>query len=363
VKIGVLGGGQLGRMMALAAHPLAMRCVFLDPAADAPAGAVGEHIRGSYEDPAKLAEISARCQVATYEFESVPVESARALAAKVPVYPPPRALEVSQDRLPEKQFFERLGVPTAAFAPVSSEDDLTRALERLGFPAVLKTRRFGYDGKGQALLRNMQDARDAWSSLGEQPLIVEKFVTFRRELSVIGVRGRDGETRFWPVVENHHAGGILRLSLAPAPGLDAAAQKNAEDIAGRVLRELEYVGVAAIELFDTDAGLLANEMAPRVHNSGHWTIEGAETSQFENHVRAITGLPLGATASLGPCAMVNLIGKMPDAAAVLATEGAHFHSYEKEPAPGRKLGHVTIRARTQEELAAKLARVRALVGE
>jgi 5-(carboxyamino)imidazole ribonucleotide synthase len=361
--IGVLGGGQLGRMLALAGVTLGERFVFLDPSAESPARHVGDLRVAPYDDDAALAEIASRCEVVTYEFESVPVAAVRAIEAMgTAVWPPPGALEVAQDRFLEKSFFERLGIPTAAFARVDSEAELVSALARIGLPAVLKTRRFGYDGKGQAVLRERGDAARAWSAVGGAPSIVEKFVPFDRELSILGVRGRDGTAASYALVENHHEGGILRVSYAPAPHIDARLQAQASSYVERIARELSYVGVIALELFAVGLELVANEMAPRVHNSGHWTIEGAETSQFENHVRAIAGLPLGATACLGASAMVNLIGTMPDRALVLGVEGAHLHAYDKEPAPGRKLGHVTVRGATHADIGDRVARIRDLAG-
>jgi 5-(carboxyamino)imidazole ribonucleotide synthase len=339
-----------------------MQLRLLDPAPDAPAARLAPQERAAFDDPAALAGFAAGLDLATYEFENVPVVAARALAGHVPVYPPPQALEVAQDRVAEKCFFQSLGAPTPRFATVDTRADLDAALVLVGWPAVLKTRRLGYDGKGQALLRSDQDADRAWDALapaaGPADLILERFVSFRRELSLIAARGRDGATAFYPLVENTHRDGILRRSIAPAPGPRQALQEHAEQIAARALEALDYVGVLAIELFDVgDEQLLVNEMAPRVHNSGHWTIEGAETSQFEQHMRAIAGLPLGETAMRGYAAMVNLIGAVPDAAAVLAVPGAHLHLYEKAPRPGRKLGHITVRADTPAELARRLALV------
>jgi 5-(carboxyamino)imidazole ribonucleotide synthase len=344
VTLGILGGGQLGWMLARAAEPLGIRCRVLDPSPDAPAGRAGELVVGAYDDPAALDRFAEGLRLATYEFENVPVASARRLAARLDVLPPPRALEVAQDRVAEKAFFESAGIPVTPWRPVSSPADLERALDELGRPAVLKTRRLGYDGKGQHVIRGPGDAEVAWARLGGAPLVLEAFVPFARELSVIAARGRDGAVACYPLVENEHAEGILRRSRAPAPGLAAGLQAEAGRHAGRVLDALGYVGVLAIELFEVEGRLLANELAPRVHNSGHWTIEGAETSQFENHVRAVTGLPLGPTAPRGASLMVNLIGAVPDAAAVLAVPGAHLHLYGKAPRPGRKLGHVTLRA-------------------
>jgi 5-(carboxyamino)imidazole ribonucleotide synthase len=342
MTIGILGGGQLGRMLALAGYPLGLRFRFLDPAPDTPAGRLAEHIVGRYDDPAVLERFVQGVDLVTYEFENVPVKAARWLAERVPVLPPPQALETAQDRLYEKECFWRLDIPTAPFVAVDSCADLEAAIERIGLPAVLKTRRFGYDGKGQAVLHTTADIAPAWKALGGVPLILEGFVPFDRELSILAVRGRSGAMAFYPLVENHHREGILRLSLAPAPDLPSALQAQAERYAARVLEALDYVGVLAIELFQVGKQLLANEMAPRVHNSGHWSIEGAETSQFENHLRAVLGLPLGSTAPRGVSAMLNLIGSMPERAAVLAHPGAHLHLYDKAPRPGRKLGHITL---------------------
>jgi 5-(carboxyamino)imidazole ribonucleotide synthase len=354
VTVGILGGGQLGRMIALAGYTLGQRFVFLDPSADSSAGHVGNLRVGAYDDEERLSELARKSDVVTYEFENVPVSSARFLNELVPVYPPPAALEVSQDRLDEKRFFERLGIPTAPFRAVSSREELERAIAEMGLPVVVKTRRFGYDGKGQWFLRTEADAARVWDALGAASLIVEGFVPFEREMSILGVRGKDGSVRFWPLVENEHRDGILRLSIPASDAWTPELQTRAERHATDVMNALGYVGVLAIELFLVDGALVANEMAPRVHNSGHWTIEGAETSQFENHVRAIVGAPLGSTRLVAPCAMLNVIGKMPPRERVLAVEGAHLHAYGKDAAPGRKIGHVTIRATSRAELCAKV---------
>jgi 5-(carboxyamino)imidazole ribonucleotide synthase len=366
--IGILGAGQLGRMLALAGYPLGLRFRFLDPAPKAPAGHMAEHMQAGYADAATLERFSAGLDAVTYEFENVPVAAARFLAERVPVYPPPAALEVAQDRLVEKTFFQKLGIATPPFAPVDNQADLNAAIAQIGLPAVLKTRRLGYDGKGQLILREPADAATAWARLGHAPLILEGFVPFERELSILAARGHDGETAFFPLIENHHRDGILRLSLAPAPGITPALQSAAEQIAARALTALEYVGVLAIELFQVmsgqahdDLSLVVNEMAPRVHNSGHWTIEGAETSQFEQHLRAVLGLPLGATAARGYSAMVNLIGALPDSAAVLAIPGAHLHLYGKQPRAGRKLGHVTLRAENEGLLRTRLEQLQQMI--
>jgi 5-(carboxyamino)imidazole ribonucleotide synthase len=301
--------------------------------------------------------------VVTYEFENVPVAAANHLAERVPVYPSPRALEVAQDRLKEKHLFRDLGIGTAPFAPVETLADLTAAVEVLGLPAVLKTRTQGYDGKGQRVLRRGEDLAVAFGTLGGRPLILEGFVPFRRELSILAARSRTGETAFWPLVENVHRDGILRLSIAPAQGGDATLTDAAAALAGRALEALDYVGVLAIELFEHDGRLLANEMAPRVHNSGHWTIEGSRTSQFENHLRAVLGLPLGSTGSIGVAAMVNLIGETPDPASLLEIDGSHLHLYGKPARPGRKLGHVTLVESDRAALDAALGRVASVIDE
>ncbi len=330
MRVGCLGGGQLGKMLALAGHPLGLRFIFWDNNAEAPAGHLGKLLVGHYNDPSILQRFARAVEVITFEFENVPVDSAYYLAQRHPLFPPARALEVSQDRLQEKILFRRLGIPTPEFLPVETRNDLTQGLRTLGLPAVLKTRRFGYDGKGQFVLRKRGDSARAWEALGGVPLLLEAFVPFRRELSVLAVRDRKGDHAFYPLVENLHREGILRRSLAPAPGLSAKLQALAERHAVRVLDELNYVGVLAIEFF------------PRVHNSGHWTIEGAETSQFENHMRAVAGLPLGPTAATGHSVMFNLIGELPDTEAILRVPGAHLQIYGKRPGPKRKLGHVTV---------------------
>ncbi|MDB4933924.1 MAG: Phosphoribosylaminoimidazole carboxylase ATPase subunit [Labilithrix sp.] len=340
--------------MAIAGVALGQRFVFLDPGAESSAGHVGNLRVGAYDDEERLSELARKSDVVTYEFENVPVGSARFLNELVRVYPPPRALEVSQDRLDEKRFFASLGIPTAGFAPVATNDDLEKAVATLGLPAVLKTRRFGYDGKGQWVLRTREDVENAWEALGAASLVLEAFVPFEREMSILAVRSKTGETRFYPLVENEHRGGILRVSYPKSDAWTPELQARAEAHAGRVLAELDYVGVLAIELFITGGELVANEMAPRVHNSGHWTIEGAETSQFENHVRAILGMPLGSTRMVGYSAMINAIGKLPPRDEVLAIEGAHLHAYAKHEAPGRKVGHVTVRAESKRELCDKI---------
>jgi 5-(carboxyamino)imidazole ribonucleotide synthase len=361
--VAVLGGGQLGRMLALAGIPLGLGFRFLDPSPDAAAGALGLLVVGGLGDETALTHVTEGAAVVTYEWEGVPGAAARFVASTGrPVLPPPVALDVAQDRLLEKELCRRLGIGTPEFAAVDDRADLERAVKELGLPAVLKTRRGGYDGKGQVVLREPGDVGRAWSALGDVPLILEGRVPFDRELSVLAVRGRDGATACWPLVENHHEGGILRRSFAPAPGLTAGLQTSGERLAGKLLDVLEYAGVLAVELFDVHGELLVNELAPRVHNSGHWTIEGAVTSQFENHLRAILGWPLGSTAAVGVSAMVNCVGALPDRESVLAIPGAHLHDYAKAPRPGRKVGHVTITAADADELRARVAPLRGLPG-
>jgi len=360
-RIGILGAGQLGLMLAQAARDLDIGCRFYAETDDAPAASLGPVITGAMDDDERLARFADGLDVVTYEWENIPVHAARRIDELVPVRPGTRALEASQDRLAEKTFFVGQGQPTARFAAVDSQSDVKDAIEDLGFPLVLKTRRLGYDGKGQRMLRQPKDASDAWQALGGRPLIAEQWVPFDRELSIIAVRGLDGSIACYPLIENTHADGILRTSLTPAPKLAEQTQKAAERCAIRVLTALDYVGVLAIELFDVAGQLLVNEMAPRVHNSGHLTIEGAVTSQFENHIRAIAGLPLGDTSIRGAAAMVNLIGNHPPPADLLAVKGARLHLYGKEPRPGRKLGHVTVCADTQDQATGRQRQIQAIV--
>lgn len=357
--VGILGGGQLARMLALSGAPLGLRFLVLDSTPDACAAQFAPLLEADYRDEAALAAFARQVDVATFDFENVPADAARWLAERIPVFPNPRALSVAQDRLAEKSLFRELGIPVPDFADVGSRADLDAAIARIGAPAILKTRRLGYDGKGQFRIKTAADADAAWQALGAQAesvgLILEDFVPFQREVSVVAVRGRDGEFRTWPLTENWHDSGILSASLAPAT-LDTALAAKAVANAHRVAEALDYVGVFALELFLKDGELLANEMAPRVHNSGHWTIEGAETSQFQNHLRAVLGLPLGDTRMLGHACMLNWIGEMPAAAPVLAEACGHWHDYGKSPREGRKVGHATFRADSAAELASALSR-------
>jgi 5-(carboxyamino)imidazole ribonucleotide synthase len=368
MNVGILGGGQLGYMLALAGYPLGLQFRFLDPSPEAPVGRIASRVNADFTNADALERFANGLDRVTYEFENVPVESVKILAKRVPVFPSPKALEVAQDRLREKTLFRELGIATADFIPVQNAADLDAAIKKLTLPAILKTCRMGYDGKGQWMLRTAEDvlrakaemsapadAARATNEVSGTPYVLERFVPFSRELSILSVRSSAGEIIFYPLVENHHREGILRLSLAPAPHLELKTQQAAEQAARRVLEALEYVGVLAIELFELDGKLLANEMAPRVHNSGHWTIEGAVTSQFENHLRAVCGFPLGSATTLGHSAMLNLIGETPAPAEVLAIRDAHLHLYGKSPRPGRKLGHVTVHASSAKHLGEQLA--------
>ena len=354
MTIGILGGGQLGYMLALAGYPLDFHFRFLDPSPQAPVGRVASRVTAEYTDFEALEKFAHGLALVTYEFENVPVEALRFLQKLVPVYPSAQALETAQDRRSEKLLFQTLDIPTTRFAVINSARELHQTVKKIGLPAILKTCRLGYDGKGQWVLRTGEDVERVRNAIPSAPLILEEFVKFSRELSILAVRARNGETVFYPLVENHHRDGILRLSLAPAPRLTEALQREAEAVARRVLESLDYVGVLAIELFECNGHLLANEMAPRVHNSGHWTIEGAVTSQFENHLRAVSGLPPGDTGTLGFSAMLNLIGELPDSNELLSVPGAHLHLYGKSLRSGRKVGHVTVRADSNEQLQQRL---------
>lgn len=357
--VGVLGAGQLGRMLALAGAPLGLRFVFVDPDESAPAARLGRHIVADYTDAAAL-EALAQTDVVTYEFESVPTAAVDALAGKVSVFPPPRALSVARDRLEEKRLFTQLGIPTPRYLPVATPQALALAVKETGLPCVLKTRTLGYDGKGQVVVRDGDEVARLWSHVEGNLAILESFVPFSRELSVLGVRAQDGATRFYPLIENAHTSGVLRTSRSPAPDVTPELQARAHDYAAKLLDALDYVGVLALEMFQVEGELWANEIAPRVHNSGHLTIEGARTSQFENHLRAILGLPLGETELLGAAGMVNCVGAMPKPGDVLSVPDAHLHDYDKTPRPGRKVGHVTLRAADATRLEPRMQQLREL---
>jgi 5-(carboxyamino)imidazole ribonucleotide synthase len=361
MTVGIVGAGQLGRMLALAGYPLGLDFLCLDPARDAPAGQVAPLLSGAFTDPALLRELARRCEVVTFDWENVPGASLRTLrrgAHRPRIAPPAAALECGQDRVSEKRLFERLRIPTTRWRAVDSRVSLASALEAVGLPGVLKTRRLGYDGKGQALIRTRRDAARAFERLGGVPLLYEEWVPFDCEVSVIGARGARGQTAVYPLCGNIHGAGILRLTRAPFG--PPRWQRRAAHYLTRVLSHFRYRGILTIEFFVRAGELIANEMAPRVHNSGHWTIEGAATSQFENHLRAILGLPLGSTRALGYSAMLNLIGRVPPRARLLALDGLHLHDYGKQPRPGRKVGHVTV---VEPSAAARDARARRLAAE
>jgi 5-(carboxyamino)imidazole ribonucleotide synthase len=327
-------------MLALAAYPLGLQCEFLDRDATGPGGQVAPILVGALDDAALLSRLASRSDVLTFDWENIPGHALASLGRLTRIRPPPRALKVSQDRLHEKALFTRLGVPVTPHLAVDSRGALQRALRTIGLPGVLKTRRLGYDGKGQAVIRNAAGADAAWARLAGQSLIYEALQGFSREVSIIGARSRRGELAYYPLSANTHAGGILRYCVAPYT--NHRLERAAALYLRRVMQALNYVGVLAIEFFVVEGRLMANEMAPRVHNSGHWTIEGCVTSQFENHLRAICDLPLGSTRALGAAAMINFLGQMPSRERLLGIEGLAWHDYGKAPRTGRKLGHCTI---------------------
>lgn len=362
-RVGVLGGGQLGRMLGLAGIPLGVRFHFLEPAEGAPAAAVGETIPGEYHDLRALDILAERVEVVTYEFENVPASATERLhQRRTRVLPPPQALGVAQDRLLEKERFLELDIPTPEFRPAATKREVWRAAEEMGLPLVLKTRTQGYDGKGQRTLRIPEDVPPAWEALkNDRGVLVERFIPFQRELSLVALRTAKGEFRAYPLVENLHENGILVRTLAPAPHVTPSLQEEAEEYVQALMKSLDYVGILALEFFQWNGQLLANEFAPRVHNTGHWTQDGAGTSQFENHLRAILDLPPGPTHADGYTVMFNLLGRLPSIDALLREPLARVHLYDKEPRPGRKLGHVNITGREWKKVEAAAKRVEALV--
>ncbi len=358
MKVGILGGGQLARMLVEAGTPLGLDFVIVDPNPDACAAGMGRFIHADFADPGALDQLAA-CDRVTCDFENVPADALARIADRVAVRPSAAALAAAQDRLVEKNRFIRLGMETPGFAEVDSRIDLHAAVEKLGLPAVVKTRRMGYDGKGQMVLRDAEDLELAWQKLGEYPLIVEQWVAFEHECSITAVRSVDGELRCWPVSRTWHRNGILRLA-APltVPG---SRQRDAQALVSVLAENLDYVGCLTLELFVTDGRLLANEFAPRVHNSAHWSIEGAVCSQFENHLRAVCGLPLGETDLRGAAAMVNFIGQMPPASSWLRLPGLHWHAYGKAAREGRKVGHATLCAPAPGDLKSLLPRLKGMV--
>jgi len=350
--VGIVGAGQLGRMLALAGYRLGLGFLFLDKSEDAPGGQIGDIILGEFSDPKKIEELASKVDLLTYDVENVPVEALAGIPKDKPFLPPIAALAAGQDRLSEKTLFNQLKIPTTRFQAVETMPELEEAIHDIGYPAVLKTRRLGYDGRGQRVIRSPAELGSSFNARSGAPLILEEFVPFEREVSLIGVRNLKGETAFYPLAQNTHRDGILRLSIAPYP--DKKLQTQAQKYVKKVMEHFDYAGVLTIEFFVKKGKLIANETAPRVHNSGHWTIEGAVTGQFENHMRAILGLPLGDTWPIGYSAMVSFIGTMPTREEILKIKGAHYHDYGKEPRPGRKLGHATLVCKTRKELMSRL---------
>ncbi|MFQ5982524.1 MAG: 5-(carboxyamino)imidazole ribonucleotide synthase [Woeseiaceae bacterium] len=353
MRVGIIGAGQLGQMLGRAGKRLDLTCTYLDPAAQPPARIVGPVLKYPFDSEAGLEQLASNVDVLTYEFENVSVEAIDKIADKTAVYPPTEALRIAQDRLNEKRLFEELAIPVAAYAPIESLAELREVARSIGLPLVLKTRRLGYDGKGQQPIHDEADTGPAWQALGGRPLLAEQWIPFDREVSAIGARSTNGEVALYPITENRHCDGILRTSCAPLTSEAIADQ--AGRYLRRLLERLQYVGVLALEFFVQGNRLFANEFAPRVHNSGHWTIEGAVTSQFENHLRAILDLPLGDTSAVAHAGMINLIGTMP--ATLTGDERLHLHDYGKKPRPGRKLGHITVLADSARARDAKLAEI------
>lgn len=362
-RLGIIGGGQLARMLAQAAHKLDIATIVLDPKADACAGQVTELVQAEYHDQTALNAVADQCDVLTFDFENVPADSLQQLSEHCRICPGADILAIGQDRLQEKNLFRELDIPVGGFYPVGSRPELLGALEQTGYPAILKTRRFGYDGKGQQVLRQTEDLEYAWRKLAGHDLILEQFISFDWECSIIGVRNDAGETRFYPLTKNHHSNGILSYSRAPIPGLDPALQNQAQNYLQRILERFEYVGVLTLELFVVGDKLLANEIAPRVHNSGHWTIDGAACSQFENHVRACCGLPLGSTQAACESLMLNWIGEVPNPRNFQAIDNLHWHDYGKAPREGRKVGHATLTADDSDTLLRQVKRIADSTGD
>lgn len=360
MKVGVIGGGQLGRMLALAGVPLGMQFVFLDPNPEACAVSLGKHLCADFSDRTQLEHLARSVDVVTFEFESVPAETVAFLEQLVPVYPGAEALRIAQDRWLEKSLFQELEIPTASFANIEHPKDLDLALVSTGLPAILKTRTLGYDGKGQVVVRHKEQLAQAWNQLGRVPCILEAMVPFTAEASLLAVRDRMGALCFYPLVQNIHQNGVLRLSM---PSTDHPLQAMAEAYAQVLLEHFDYVGVLGFEFFEVEGILKANEIAPRVHNSGHWTIEGAHCSQFENHLRAISGLPLGDVRTVGESAMLNFLGSIPPVARILSIEDAHVHHYGKAFRAGRKVGHVTVRSSTRDILDRQVMALESLIDQ
>lgn len=360
-RIGVLGAGQLGRMLAIAGYPLGQKFGFYGMSDDEPSALLG-HMYKQPDDADSLEKLVDFADVITYESENTSIEQVREIAKTTPVYPAEKSLYTAQHRGREKALFDELWIPCAPYQIVDSLDSLKQAADVIGFPAILKTTTEGYDGKGQFVIKDDSQIEQAWNEIGGRELILEGFVDFQRELSIVAVRNANNEHVYYPLVQNVHHKGILRYTIAPAQDVSEAIQKQAESYMEKLLDALDHVGVLTLELFETTTGLVANEMAPRVHNSGHWTIEGAKTSQFENHVRAITGLPLGDTSPRQPiAAMLNIVGETGPVEKVLEMPDAYLHLYDKAEREGRKLGHINLTAETQDELYEKIKQLNAFL--
>lgn len=358
-RVGILGAGQLGRMLAMAGYPLGHKFGFYGLSYDEPAAMLG-HMHIQSDEAHSLGQLVDFADVITYESENTSVELVEKISQTTPVYPSATSLYYSQHRAREKGLFTELNIPCAPYTLVNNLDELHQAVDMIGLPAILKTTTEGYDGKGQFVIKQTDQIEQAWSSIGEREAILEGFVEFKRELSIIAVRNADNQHVYYPLVENQHHEGILRLTIAPAQQISPAIQQQAETYMQALLDHMDHVGVLTLELFETEAGLVANEMAPRVHNSGHWTMEGAQTSQFENHIRAITGLPLGATAPRQAfAAMVNIIGQHGDIESVLTLPNTFLHLYDKAERAGRKLGHINVIANSPAELQTSLDQLKA----
>ncbi|MBX7149298.1 5-(carboxyamino)imidazole ribonucleotide synthase [bacterium] len=357
MRIGILGAGQLARMLALAGSSLGHTFVFYDQIPKPSAAGLGTYIQGSFTDKNLLEKFASLCDVVTYEFENVPISTVKFLKTKLPVHPDVFALEQTQDRFLEKSLFKSLSIPTAHFEAVDSDDDLKRALQKVGYPAVLKARRMGYDGKGQCVIRSQTDAEGALARVGLVPCILEQFVSFTREVSIIAARARNGSLQFYPLNENVHVNGILDVTRVRK---NDPLFEDAKELISKLLEHFKYVGVLTLELFDVNGKLVANEYAPRVHNSGHWTIDGSYTSQFENHIRAISTMPLKDVHLKDYAAMVNCVGWLPKRDDIIKIPGAYLHLYGKEIRPGRKVGHVNLYAKEFRKIEEMIAKVKQL---
>ena len=360
--LGILGGGQLAKMLASAAANLGVRTRIWDPSPKPPAAIIAEHLRAPFDDPAAANAFTNNLTAATYEFENIPEPTAAAVARAVPLFPNPKALQISADRLTEKRHLQSLDIPVPTFHPISTPQDIAQAQASFPFPAILKARRLGYDGKGQAQARTPADLQSAWQSLNQTDCILEHKVPFQRELSVIVARDRHANTRVYPLCQNHHEQGILRTTIAPADAPDDLIH-NAAQHATNLAHSLGYVGVLTLELFQHNNQLLANEFAPRVHNSGHWTIEAAAISQFENHIRAVLDLPLGPTQHIAHAHMINFISAIPPIQELAAIPNLAIHHYTKQPRPNRKLGHATITAHSPQQAATIAEQVQQLIAD